>query len=238
MKRDPWEDEPTPGYDRLWDMLIKRCPNLEELVIDGLSPTEPVDASRLTNGRWPKLHTLILGDIVTDWHTALNPNAMRPFITFLDAHPSLQGLHLRGRQPSVSAPSILESLQPSSLCGLHEFSGSQDQLLALRNRANLRNLFVPDSILLRESTPLAMSNTLSTVPNLVSLSISFTLLHGYDNGSIIRSIASSCPLLEHLDFMCTGRASFKIVSTSAWCVVLSNLGHRKPSAGPSSRWVG
>ncbi|KAI9437466.1 hypothetical protein H4582DRAFT_2111766 [Lactarius indigo] len=57
-------DEPVPGYDRLWDMLIKRCPNLEHLAIDGHSPHAPVDAHGLVRGRWPKLRSLLIGDVV------------------------------------------------------------------------------------------------------------------------------------------------------------------------------
>ncbi|KAI0032252.1 hypothetical protein K488DRAFT_50296 [Vararia minispora EC-137] len=225
-------DEAIPGYQRLWEMLIKRCPHLEELVIDSLSPTEPVDAHRLTRGRWPKLRTLILGDVVTDWHTTLNSAAKRSFVTFLDAHPSIKALHLRGRQPSVSAPTILEALQPSSLCKVDDFGGSLDQLQSFRHRAHLRSLCIPDPVILRESTPLAMSGVLSSVPSLVSLSISFTLLHGYDNGSIIRSIASACPMLEHLDFTCTVDTTplefcSKPTSQETFCRAIKPLGRLK-----------
>jgi hypothetical protein len=204
-------EEAIPGYHRLWDMLIKRCPNLEELIVDGLSPSEPIDAHRLPRGRWPRLRVLVLGDVVTDWHISLNSAAKRSFVTFLDAHPSLTTLNLWGRQPSTGAPAILEALQPESLAKVCHFGGTLDQLLAFRHKAHLQSLRVVEHILLRESTPLAMTGILSAVPNLTSLQISFTLLRGYDNGNIVRSIASACPLLENLDFTCAGRPSFKLV---------------------------
>jgi hypothetical protein len=55
-------------------MLIKRCPNLEHLTIDRHSPDAPVDAHGLLRGHWPNLHSLLIGDVVLDWHIGLNPS--------------------------------------------------------------------------------------------------------------------------------------------------------------------
>ena len=192
-------------------MLIKRCPNLEELTIDGYSPSEPVDAHRLTRGRWPYLRKLVLGDVVTEWHTALNQAARRSFHTFLEQHRTLETLHLHSGQMSVGSPSILESLHDGALPSVHDFSGSLAQLQAFAHRADVRTLWIPDAILLRESSPLTISAVLVTAPRLTSLTISFALPHGYDNGGIVRSIASACPFLEHLDFTCACRPAFKFV---------------------------
>jgi hypothetical protein len=192
-------------------MLIKRCPDLEELIFDGYSPSEPVDAHRLTRGRWPKLRKLVLGDIVTDWHPMLNSATTRSFITFLENHRELEALHLYGRQPSVGAPIILEALHPDTLSKVVEFGGSLEQFQAFQHKSRIQRLCVPDAIPLRESTPVTISGILSIASHLTSLTISFMHLTGYDNGSIIRCIASSCPLLEHLDFTCACRASFKFV---------------------------
>ena len=121
-------------------MLIKRCPRLRELVLDGISPENPVDAHRLTRGRWPSLRKLVLGDIVLDWHSAVNPAAKRPFITFLEEHRALEQLHLLGYQPSVSAPDLLAAVHRGALAGVAAFSGTLDQVQALPRRAALRAL--------------------------------------------------------------------------------------------------
>ncbi|KAI0316506.1 hypothetical protein OF83DRAFT_1060236 [Amylostereum chailletii] len=204
-------EEAIPGYHRLWDMLIKRCPNLQELVVDGYSPREPVDAHRMIRGRWPSLRKLILGDVVMDWHTSINQAAKRSFIAFLNDHRELQVLHLQGHQPSVGAPSILQDVRSDALEKVTEFGGSLEQLQSFQHKDHIKTLFVPDAILLRESTPLSVSGTLCALSNLSSLVISFTLLHGYDNGGIVRSIASACPYLQHFDFTCACRPSFTFV---------------------------
>ncbi|VDB95926.1 unnamed protein product [Peniophora sp. CBMAI 1063] len=202
-------DEAIPGYKRLWCMLINHCPNLEELTIDGYSPAEPVDAHRLTRGRWPYLRKLVLGDVVTEWHTALNHAARRSFLTFLEQHRNLEILHLHSGQMSVGSPSILDDLHDGALPNVRDFGGSLAQLQAYAHRAKVHTLRLPDAILLRESSPLTVSAVLVTAPQLTSLTISFALPHGYDNGGIVRSIASACPMLEHLDFTCACRPAFK-----------------------------
>ena len=193
-------------------MLIKRCPRLRELVLDGISPENPVDAHRLTRGRWPLLRKLVLGDIVLDWHSAVNPAAKRPFITFLEEHRALEQLHLLGYQPSVSAPDLLAAVHRGALAGVAAFSGTLDQVQALPHRAALRALCVTDPILLRESTPLAVAGVLQTLPALASLTIAFVLEHGYDNGGMLRTLVAACPHLQHLDLTCARKPSFTIVS--------------------------
>ena len=123
----------------------------------------------------------------------------------------LNVLHLHSGQMSVGSPSILESLHDGALPSVHDFSGSLAQLQAFAHRADVRTLWIPDAILLRESSPLTISAVLVTAPRLTSLTISFALPHGYDNGGIVRSIASACPFLEHLDFTCACRPAFKFV---------------------------
>ncbi|ETW80979.1 hypothetical protein HETIRDRAFT_434843 [Heterobasidion irregulare TC 32-1] len=209
MSRGACQD-PIPGYHRLWEMLIKRCPRLRELVLDGISPENPVDAHRLTRGRWPLLRKLVLGDIVLDWHSAVNPAAKRPFITFLEEHRALEQLHLLGYQPSVSAPDLLAAVHRGALAGVAAFSGTLDQVQALPHRAALRALCVTDPILLRESTPLAVAGVLQTLPALASLTIAFVLEHGYDNGGMLRTLVAACPHLQHLDLTCARKPSFTI----------------------------
>ena len=205
-------DEPVPGYHRLWHMLIKRSPNLEHLAIDGHSPHAPVDAHGLVRGRWPKLRSLLIGDVVLDWHVELNPASGRPFRTFLDAHRSLEALHLQSHAPSVAAPSVLSDLHPDALTKINTFGGALAQAQVLPARATLKTLRVPDTLSLHEGTSLSVGASLAALPALTSLTIAFRLEQGYDNGSVLRAIVATCPHLRHLDFTVTSRPSFTIVN--------------------------
>lgn len=204
-------DEPVPGYDRLWDMLIKRCPNLEHLAIDGHSPHAPVDAHGLVHGRWPKLRSLLIGDVVFDWHIGLNSTLDRPFRSFLNAHRNLEALHLQSHAPSVAAPGVLADLQADALANVSTFSGALVQAQVLPARASLKTLRVPDAMPLREGTPLSVGASLAALPSLASLTIAFRLDQGYDNGSILRAIVAACPHLRHLDLTVACRPSLTVV---------------------------
>jgi hypothetical protein len=195
-------------------MLIKRCPNLEHLAIDGYSPHAPVDAPGLVRGRWPKLRSLLIGDVVLDWHVELNPALGRPFRAFLEAHRTLEQLHLHSHAPSVAAPSVLTDLHPDALAKVSTFSGTLAQAQVLPPRAKLKTLRVPDALVLREGTSLSVSAALTVLPALASLTIAFRLEQGYDNGSVLRAVVAACPHLRHLDFTVTCRPSFTIVHKS------------------------
>lgn len=192
-------------------MLIKRCPNLEHLAVDGHSPHAPVDAHGLVRGRWPKLRSLSIGDVVFDWHVGLNSTLDRPFRSFLDAHRNLEELHLRSHAPSVAAPGVLTDLHADALAKVCTFSGALVQAQALPARASLKALRVPDAMPLREGTPLSISASLAALPSLVSLTIAFRLEQGYDNGSILRAVVAACPHLHHLDLTVGCRPSFTVV---------------------------
>ncbi len=193
-------------------MLIKRCPNLEHLAVDGHSPHAPVDAHGLLRGRWPNLRSLLIGDVVLDWHVELNPALSKPFRTFLEAHHNIESLHLQSHAPSVASPSVLSDLQPDALAKLTTFSGALVQAQVLPAHESLKTLRVPDAMILRDSTQLSVSASLGSLPALSSLTIAFRLMQGYENGSMLRSIVSACPHLRHLDFTIACRPSFTIVN--------------------------
>jgi hypothetical protein len=205
-------------------MLIKRCPNLEHLAIDGHSPHAPVDAHGLLRGRWPNLRSLLIGDVVLDWHTGLLTNlnlnlnpastssqGSKPFRAFLEAHRSLESLHLQSHAPSVASPSVLADLHADALAQLTAFSGALAQAQVLPARESLKTLRVPEPMVLRDSTQLNMSAALGALPALCELTIAFRLEQGYDNGSALRTIVSACPHLRHLDLTVACRPSFTIV---------------------------
>ncbi|KAJ6625876.1 hypothetical protein B0H10DRAFT_2211745 [Mycena sp. CBHHK59/15] len=181
---DIFLDEERPASKKLWDMLFKRCPNLEELVIEGYS-SFPADARCLVDGRWPNLHKLSLGDISVDRTVVASPTTKCPFITFLEAHTELQSLGLSRHNID---PTQLISLDRDTL-KLTEFSGTLPQVQALPHiYSSLKSLTFRD--------PFAQY--------LVHASLAV------DSGSILRTLTSSCPHLQHLELACIRKTSFQL----------------------------
>ncbi|KAJ7187969.1 hypothetical protein C8R46DRAFT_978844 [Mycena filopes] len=192
--------EERPPSKKLWDMLFRRCPNLEELVIEGYS-SFPADARCLVDGRWPNLRKLALGDISIDWDPP-SPTTKGSFTTFLEAHPSLQTLALSRHNFD---PAQLTSLDPS--CGLKHltsFSGTLPQLQALSHspahpHLALTSLTLRDPVWSRDVTTLALASALTQLPALASLHIAFMLHSPYDSTSILRALVAACGAqLQHL----------------------------------------
>jgi hypothetical protein len=88
------------------------------------------------------------------------------------------------------------------------------QAQVLPARGSLKTLRVPDAMVLRESTQMSLGASLGFLPALASLTITFRLEQGYDNGSALRSIVAACPHLRHLDFTVACRPSFTIVNAT------------------------
>ncbi|KAJ7217774.1 hypothetical protein GGX14DRAFT_597883 [Mycena pura] len=199
-------DEGWPPSKKLWDMLFKRCPNLEELVIEGYSPF-PADARYLVDGRWPNLHKLSLGDISVDWTTSAPPPLKCPFITFLEAHPDLQNLSLSRHNID---PVQLSSLDRDVL-KLTSFSGTLSQLQALSHSYHsLKSLTFRDAVLSRDVTTMTIANILQQLSALTELNITFKLHSPYDSSSVLRALISSCPRLQHLQLSCIRKTSFQL----------------------------
>ncbi|KAL1695456.1 hypothetical protein GGG16DRAFT_109124 [Schizophyllum commune] len=191
----------------LWEMLMNKCPNLEELRIEGRS-LFPVDVNRLTDGRWPKLRTLVLGDVSADWapRGALMTNK-RPFAEFLEAHPSLE--HLELSQHSVSI-STLRQVSPTAM-KVTSFCGTLDQLQALPHLyGNLTSLSFREPLQTREVTAFSIAGLLQHMPNLRDLRVAFILNSSYDSQNILRSLTNACPKLQNLELRCTQKQAFSM----------------------------
>jgi len=79
---DDFQDA-LPFDGRLWDMLIRRSPDLEELHVLGGPLILDGTVHPLCNARWPLLHSLSLGDLMLDWSSGPGPmSSKRPFIAF------------------------------------------------------------------------------------------------------------------------------------------------------------
>ncbi|KAI0328658.1 hypothetical protein GY45DRAFT_1254523 [Cubamyces sp. BRFM 1775] len=221
--------ESEPVFARLWDMLTIRCPNLESLALVGHS-SEPSEAARLYAARWPKLRHLALGALVWSSNApgqAAHSQKAPEFKDFLEAHPSIQSLHLLGRPSSNQLD--LSGLDYAALPNLKEFSGSFVHLRMLVDRmpsgdevnANtppsvvgtsltktLKRVCFPHAMHLRDLTPVTISRVLLSLHALTSLKVTFAIQGGYDSNNILRTIATSCPFLHDLDITCTNKSSF------------------------------
>jgi len=154
-------DDEDQAFSRpFWNML-SRCPDLQELVIDGVSPF-PVDARALASFRWPSsLRRLVLGDVAVDWLPGDAPDlgSKSPFIEFLEAHPKLCSL---GLSRSNVSHTRLATLAPDTV-KLRSFTGTLEQLQSLPHthslglsRSNVSHTrlatLAPDTVKLRSFT--------------------------------------------------------------------------------------
>ena len=203
--------EDQPVFVKVWDMLMLRCPDLEELTIDGLSAV-PTDIRLLVKGRWPTLKKLALGDICIDWFPrSRNPTEKRPFVAFLEAHPHLESLSLSRHSIQATHFALLD---PTSLNRLTSFSGTYQQLQALPHIHHLiKSLTLCDPVETREVSATAVAIILRELTSLTSLKIIFMLHSMYDSGNLLRSLIHSCPMLHHLDLTCGHKPSFQLVRT-------------------------
>ncbi|KAF9448216.1 hypothetical protein P691DRAFT_801101 [Macrolepiota fuliginosa MF-IS2] len=205
---DLFMDEDQPISRKLWDMLIHRCPNLEELSIEGAS-TIPADIHALVQGCWPKLRKLTLGDICIDWiPRPLTPGEKRPFIAFLEAHQDLKVINLSRHNIQ---PIHFSSLDPASLSGVTSFSGTHQQLQALPHlHPSLKKVSFRDPVETREVSAPTIASLLRELTSLTDLRITFALHSMYDSGNLLRSLIQSCPNLRHLELTCTHKPSFQL----------------------------
>ncbi|KAG6336620.1 hypothetical protein ID866_2459 [Astraeus odoratus] len=189
---------------RLWDMLIRRCPGLEELHISG-APFLPVSVVHpLCYARWPRLRSLSLGDIVLDWQPR-GGGVKAPFIAFLEAHP-----HLRSLRTSRAAlnPAFLSSLEQYSLPRLTRFGGSLEHLQGLaRIHSQITSVAIDEPLVIRDMAPLLAAGS------------------AYEGGSLVRSIVGACPRLTKLELICTRSPSFTIDTFAKIIRVLPRLHH-------------
>ena len=140
---------------RFWDMILNNCPNLQELAICSFSSSSRVfNFERITQGRWPKLHTLTLGSFGYQSDFTLGPPGLieadddddddvdspgnrndsdHSLGQFLDLHPELKYIRFlwnfkRWMSPTSIPLSLSSSTTTSSLPNLDTFIGIYQQL--------------------------------------------------------------------------------------------------------------
>ncbi|KAG8214059.1 hypothetical protein J3R82DRAFT_10816 [Butyriboletus roseoflavus] len=206
---------------RLWDMLIRRSPDLEELHISG-APFIFTQAVRpLCYARWPRLHALSLGDILLDWDPSagLKP----PFITFLEAHPRLRSL--RTSRAALN-PALLPALGPGALPELTHFNGAIEHLQGLAPiHRQITSVALDEPMIIRDLAPSLLASVLRGLKSLTELRVCFVFQSAYEGGSFVRSIAHACPGLTKLEVMCTRKSSFTIDTLAKAVRTLPRLKH-------------
>ena len=128
--------------DRFWDMIVNRCPNLEELALCSFSScTRIFDFSRVTEARWPKLHSLTLGAFGYQSDFSLGPGGNPAIGLFLGAHPCLKFIRLQWNFKRWMSPvEISMHLPPTALPELDTFIGIYQQLAGLPNPESIEAL--------------------------------------------------------------------------------------------------
>ncbi|KAG6908191.1 hypothetical protein DXG01_005780 [Tephrocybe rancida] len=178
-----------------WDMLIDRCPNLEELAICSFSSSTRVfDFLPLTEARWPKLHTLTLGSFGYQADFTLGAAEQTHFCEFLEHHATLKYLRLQWNFKRWMSPVDLRlELSPDALPELNTFVGIYQQLAKLPNSTSIETLDLT-------CEPLHEYRLLHWLLELKRFSL--TKGHRYRDESMLESallILSSKPSLEQIN---------------------------------------
>lgn len=211
-----------PGWAPLWDMLIEKCPNLEELAVNGVSTRSSV-ALRLLQGRWPNLRKLSLGDLTTELSggATFDPGAKRPFHTFLEAHDSLQHLQLSG-QVNLP-PASFAGMARTALPALKSFGGSVFQISTLRSYDSLVSLYFTEPLHLRSVIVPSVVAVLSKFPHLEKLRISFVVDADAQSGHLLVEVIEASSQLSSLDLTLGSRPVMTLNDYSLLMKRLPNL---------------
>ncbi|KAG2154510.1 uncharacterized protein EDB93DRAFT_1081328 [Suillus bovinus] len=218
---DDFQDA-VPFDVRLWDMLIRRSPNLEELHVLGGPLILDGTVHPLCNARWPLLHSLSLGDVMLDWSSGPGPmSSKRPFIAFLEAHQRLRSLRI---SRTALSPHVVPSLDQSALPLLTHFTGSLEHLQALApSHPQITHLTIEEPLIIRDLAPLLIAGVLQSLRCLTELRVAFVFHSSYESANLIRNLVSTCPGLTTLEITCARRSSFKVVCSFliAACILRS-----------------
>ncbi|RDB15634.1 hypothetical protein Hypma_004008 [Hypsizygus marmoreus] len=191
--------------ESFWDMLVNRCPDLEELSICSFSSSTRIfDFRPVTEGRWPNLHSLTLGSFGYQSDFTLGPTSESAFARFLDDHPSLRYIRLQWNFKRWMSPEEVPMvLSPTALPELETFIGIYQQLARLPNPDSIETVDLTCEPL-HEGRLDAICDVLRRLTSLSSLDLwTHVPEPNQDHTHLFRSILSSCPKLTDLHLMCT-----------------------------------
>jgi hypothetical protein len=209
--------------DRFWDMVLNRCPDLEELALCSFSScTRIFDFNRVTEGHWSKLHSLTLGAFGYQSDFSLGPAEDSALGIFLDAHPQLKFMRLQWNFKRWMSPAeIPMHLPPTALPALDTFIGIYQQLAGLPNPGTIESLDLTCEPL-HESRVYDIADVLRTLTSLKTLDLwAHVLEPSHDHTHLFYNIVSSCPKLTDFHFMCT--TSFTSVRVSSFSLFFHHV---------------
>lgn len=131
---------------KLWAMILERSPRLEELTLGGPAPSPRMfDIRHVTSGRWPRLRSITLGDMVLiSSERGGEVEAYKAFQNFFVFHKELKHVGLEHTGSSAFFPGVFDFGQPEGtttldvLPKLESFSGSLKYVKTLPFRARRR----------------------------------------------------------------------------------------------------
>jgi hypothetical protein len=208
------EDDEDVRWAPFWSLLRERCPDLQELTIDGAGE-RPVTVQQLVGCRWPNLHKLHLGDIATERVTPalLDPGSKRLFLQFLEAHDQLTDLQLSGKVGHP--PASFSAMSRQALPMLRHFGGcvaeqssehmliievsSIFQISTLRCYSSLQSLHITEPLYLRGGIIEGIAQVLSHFRSIQTLRLAFIVDEdSAEQDDMLRAVFKACPQLFHL----------------------------------------
>ncbi|KIK52077.1 hypothetical protein GYMLUDRAFT_180601 [Collybiopsis luxurians FD-317 M1] len=204
------EQEVLP--DRLWDMLLKKCPDMQDLTLSSFSSSTRllnVDKLCTADAYWPKLNSLTLGSFGYNDDFELNsPANDDAFGAFLSKHTELRYLRLSWNFKRWMSPDIIPlPLQPTALSRLCTFVGVHQQLSALPQPAlssiEVLDLTCEPLFVGRLEGEKGVCATLKMLTSLTSLDLWIHIPEFNDHNTFFKALVEACPKLTELHFMCT-----------------------------------
>jgi hypothetical protein len=204
------EQETLP--DRLWDMLLTKCPDMQDLTLSSFSSsTRLLNVDKLCTASvyWPKLNSLTLGSFGYDDDFELNsPSDDVAFGAFLSKHTELRYLRLSWNFKRWMSPEIIPlQLEPTALPHLNTFVGVHQQLTSLPQPAlcsiEVLDLTCEPLFATRLEGPGGVCATLKKLTSLTSLDLWLHVPEFKDHSAFFKELMGACPNLTELHFMCT-----------------------------------
>ncbi|GAV99900.1 dna polymerase gamma [Lentinula edodes] len=198
--------------ERLWDMLLTKCPNMQDLTLSSFSSsTRLLNVDRLctAEANWPKLHSLTLGSFGYNDDFELNsPSDDAAFGAFLSKHTELKYLRLSWNFKRWMSPETIPlSLEPTALPQLSTFVGVHQQLAVLPQPAlssiEILDLTCEPLFAGRLDGVGGVCSTLAKLSALTSLDLWLHIPEFKDHSTFFKGLMEACPKLTELHFMCT-----------------------------------
>lgn len=182
--------------ERLWEMLLVKSPDLEELTLEGTCQTAQLwNIRKMLSGRWPRLRSISIGSLSSHEF----PSDDREMTSFLKAHPTLERIEfLNGMYYSRMSMFYIPPLSH-----LRSFTGRIQQLKQAPELPSLRCLHFTDWF----SPSARFADILKFVPHVTSLSVSVNFLDSINRTSCLglyERLLNVCPQLANLEISSTG----------------------------------